>query len=386
MLTQPHYPNRDKKIVESSLHCFPSQMKSLNKLLRWFTWGLSFPLMVLNGWLLIIFFEYFHSLITIFIIATLLAFILNYPVQFLTSHQVKQNIAVFGVIVAVVLLVGILGVTLAPIVFGQLNELANRLPTWIESGSQQLQTLNDWALIHNLPLNLSGLTTQLTERLSTQLQSLTGEVIGLIVGTVGSVLDLLLTSVLTFYLLLHGDQLWSGIFQWLPEPIGLHVRPLLRQNFHNYYIGQVSLAAIIGVSMMVAFSVLRVPFSLLFGLVIGLMALFPFGAALSICLVSLLVALKSFWLGVRVLIVAIVLEQIIENGIAPRLLGGFTGLNPVWILVSLLIGTKVGGILGLLIAVPIAGFIKSTAMVMRPATSNFSSLETDTPTTQDTEQ
>ena len=83
---------------------------------------------------------------------------------------------------------------------------------------------------------------------------------------------------------------------------------------------------------------------------------------------------------------AIILEQIIENGIAPRLLGGFTGLNPVWILVSLLIGTKVGGILGLLIAVPIAGFIKSTAMVFQPTTSNPSSLETDIPTTQETRQ
>ncbi|EDX77109.1 hypothetical protein MC7420_246 [Coleofasciculus chthonoplastes PCC 7420] len=65
------------------------------------------------------------------------------------------------------------------------------------------------------------------------------------------------------------------------------------------------------------------------------------------------------------LVVAIIIEQIIENVIAPRLLGGFTGLNPVWLLVSLLIGAKIGGVVGLLIAVPMAGFIKSTATVWK---------------------
>ena len=89
------------------------------------------------------------------------------------------------------------------------------------------------------------------------------------------------------------------------------------------------------------------------------MALFPFGAALSISLVSFLMALKSIWLGLRVLAVAFVVEQIVESVIAPRLLGEFTGLNPVLVLVSLLIGAQVGGFLGLVLAVPVASFIKS---------------------------
>lgn len=84
------------------------------------------------------------------------------------------------------------------------------------------------------------------------------------------------------------------------------------------------------------------------------MALFPFGTAL----VSFLTALQSVWLGVRVLVVATLLDQVIENAIAPQLIGGFTGLNPIWILLSLLIGAKVAGLLGLVIAVPMAGTLK----------------------------
>jgi predicted PurR-regulated permease PerM len=107
------------------------------------------------------------------------------------------------------------------------------------------------------------------------------------------------------------------------------------------------------------------------------MTLFPFGLSLSIAVVSLLMALKSFWLGLKVLAVAILLQQIIENGIAPRLLGGFTGLNPVWILLALLIGAKVGGLVGVLIAVPVAGFLKSASIVLRESSDDDLTPETE---------
>ncbi len=63
----------------------------------------------------------------------------------------------------------------------------------------------------------------------------------------------------------------------------------------------------------------------------------------------------------KVFAVAVVIDQLIDQAIAPRLLGRFTGLRPIWVLIALLVGTNVGGVLGLLIAVPVAGFIKDAA-------------------------
>ncbi len=72
-------------------------------------------------------------------------------------------------------------------------------------------------------------------------------------------------------------------------------------------------------------------------------------------------ALQNFWLGVEVAGIAVAIDQINSNFIAPRILGNLTGLNPVWVVVSLLIGAKLGGVLGLLIAIPLASFIKDIA-------------------------
>lgn len=339
----------------------------ISKLPKWLTIGLVIPLLVLNGWLIILAFEYFESLITIFITATLLSFILDYPVRFIESRNIPRGIAVLIVLLVGILLLAIIGVTIIPILLEQLNGLLERLPSYVASGSEQAQAFELWADERNLPVSISSLVADALTQVSLQLQQLSGQILGSFFSVVGSLLDLLLTIVLTFYMLLHGDELWSGVFKLFPDNPRIDVRDSLKRTFNNYFVGQITVASVMGVSITIAFLIIQIPFALLFGLVVGLMALFPFGAALSISLVSFIMALKSIWLGLKVLAIAFVIEQIVESVIAPRLLGEFTGLNPVLVLVSLLIGAQLGGFLGLILAVPIASFINTLFVLLELA-------------------
>ena len=339
---------------------------TISKLPKWLTRGLVLPLLVLNGWLLILVFEYFQSLITIFATATLLSFILDYPVRFLEKKGIKRAIAILIVLLMGILLFSIIGVTLIPIVIDQLNGLLDRLPSYVASGSEQAKFLETWAEERNFPLSVSSIVADALGRISYQFQQLSGQILGSVFSVLGSLVDLLLTIVLTFYLLLHGGELWEDLFGVFPEEIADKIRDVLKQTFNNYFGGQLTVASVMGVTMTITFFIIQVPFALLFGLVVGIMALFPFGAGLSISLISFLMALKSIWLGLRVLAVAFIIEQIVESVIAPRLLGEFTGLNPVLVLVSLLIGAQLGGFLGLILAVPAASFIKSLLTIFKP--------------------
>ncbi|MEM1172866.1 MAG: AI-2E family transporter [Cyanobacteria bacterium P01_H01_bin.35] len=334
----------------------------LNKRLFWY---LALPIIVINGWALLQIFQYFGRIITIAVSATLLSFLLDYPVLFLQRHGVKRNRAVILVFLVALVIILVLGIILIPLLLEQLTGLIEKLPSWLESGNQQLESFDKWASKRQLPINLTGLTDQFTERLSSQLQDITGEIISFVLNTVGRIFDILITIVITFYLMLHGDRLWNGIFNWLPNHLEIHIRKSFRQNFENYFIGQATLACLMGVSMTLSLLFLGTPFGLLFGIGIGFMTLVPFGTALGVTLVSLLITLENFWLGIKVLIVIVLIEQAIENFVAPRILGGFTGLNPVWILLSILVGAQVWGVLGLLIAVPIAGFVKNTVSYLR---------------------
>ncbi|MFN6570564.1 AI-2E family transporter [Dendronalium sp. ChiSLP03b] len=337
-------------------------MQSANKLPRWLTIGLAFPIAILNGWLLLQVVQYFQPLVSVCAAAILLAFVLNYPIQFLQAKGVKRNLAIGVVLLLTVVIVVALGITLVPRILQQLYELVNILPSWVDSGTQQLQTFQEWALSQQqLPINLSGLLTQVLDRLSSQLQTFTGQILGFAVDTINVVVNVLLAVVLTIYMILNGDRLWDGLYQWFPYHIGSQVRQLLREDFHNYFIGQATLGAVLGVTIILVFLALKVPLALLFGIVIGFFSLFPFGTGIGIAIVSLLVALQNFWLGVEVLVAAVAIDQVNSNFVAPRILGNLTGLNPVWVVISLLVGAKLGGVLGLLIAIPTASFIKDIA-------------------------
>ena len=340
-------------------------IEKISKLPKWLTIGLVLPLLVLNGWLLILVCKYFESLVTIFLTATLLSFILDYPVRFIEERKIPRAIAILIVLLIGILLLGIIGVTVIPILLEQLNALLERLPSYVASGSEQAKVFEAWADERNFPISISTLVADSLGRVTYQLQQLSGQIVGSFFSVVGSLLDLLLTVVLTFYMLLHGGELWQDLFQFFPDNSRQAIRDSLKRTFNNYFVGQLTVASVMGVSITIAFLIVQVPFGLLFGLVVGLMALFPFGAALSISLVSFLMALKSIWLGLRVLAVAFVVEQIVESVIAPRLLGEFTGLNPVLVLVSLLFGAQLGGFLGLVLAVPVASFIKSIFTIFK---------------------
>jgi predicted PurR-regulated permease PerM len=58
-------------------------------------------------------------------------------------------------------------------------------------------------------------------------------------------------------------------------------------------------------------------------------------------------------------------QQIIENLIAPRVLGSVTGLSPIWVFVSILAGARIGGLLGVVVAVPTAVVLKSALLLLR---------------------
>jgi predicted PurR-regulated permease PerM len=331
--------------------------------------GLAAPIMVLNFWAVASMAKFFGVLIGIAVVASLLAFLLNYPVSWCVERGLRREPASIIVFLLTLSILLGLGITLFPLAFAQAQQLAARLPEWIESGRQQMIMLSQQAEERGIPLNLDVMTAQFIDRLQGQLQTLTRSLFNIALGTVSSVLDILIdvlvTVILTFYLLQHGDELWQSLLTWLPSSKQEPVSRTLRLSFQNYFIGQLILGICMASALIPTFLFLKVPFGLLFGLTIGTMALVPFGGTVGIISVTLLVALQNIWLGLKLLIAALIVQQILENLVAPRVLGSVTGLNPVWVFISVLIGAKTAGLIGVVVAVPTAVVIKTALMNVR---------------------
>lgn len=294
------------------------------------------------------------------VIATLLAFLLDYLVCLIEKTGIARGYSVLIIVSLVASGLALLLVTVAPILLDQLTDLTTQLPNWLASGSQQLEVLD--TEIDKLEtadnIDVTDLTNQLTDLLPVELRLLPGQLLSFLLGFADKLFDIVLTIVLTLYLVLYGKQFWQGLFRWLPNDLGSQISEALSIQFRNYFFGQAVIAAIMGVTLALIFYLLQVPFWLLSGLGIGLCVFVPFGDWLGMVTVSLLVGLSEPILGAEVLAACIITDQIVDNVFTPRILGDAVGLNPVWVLISILVGAQTGGLLGAVIAVPLAATIK----------------------------
>lgn len=345
-------------------------LRSIQKLPRWVQLGLAFPLAFLNGWLFYQLIGSVEPLFSIFVAASLLAFLLDLPIRLLEQRGVSRGWATVLVFFAALLILSLLGLILIPLIVQQLSEFITILPKWLESSSQQLQNLQQWAVTQRLSVDIKGILTQTAEKISNLLQSFSSQLLNFVLSTIGSIVNIIIILVLAVFLTLTGESVWEGIFSWFSPPWNRQLPENIRQTFESYFASQAILAGMLSAAQTVVFLVLQVPYAVLFGVTIGMTTLIPYASAFTIIVISLLLMLQDFGLGIKVLVTAILVGQINDNVVAPRLMGGMTGLNPVWLIIALFIGGKALGILGLLIAVPIASIIKTTTDYLRSQTTN----------------
>jgi len=325
-------------------------------------------LVLVVGWLTLNALNYFADLISILVTAGLIAFLLDYAVVRL-QPVLPRGLAAALVYLAAGVAVTVAGLTIAPPVFNQARQLAVNFPSLLESGRQQLTQFQAWSEARSLPFDVQILEQQFSAQVREQAQAIAAQGFGLVLGTVNWTLDLVLIVVISFYMLLDGDRVWRGLISIFSLSIRNRLTESLRGNLRQFFAGQLLLGLFMAVTLSLAFWWLRVPFFLVFAVFIGVMEVIPFiGATLGIATVCVVVAFIDWWLALQVLGVAIAVQQIKDNLIAPRIMGNLTGLSPVIIFTSLLLGAKVGGLLGVILAIPLTGVVKSLVEIVADPT------------------
>lgn len=333
-------------------------------------------LILVVSWLSFQFLGYVGELISILVTSGLIAFLLNYAVAKLERFIPRGIAAALVYLIAIVTFV-IIALTLVPPVFNQGRQLITRLPELIESGRQQLAEFQVWSADRNLPFDVGILQQQLLSRIQSTIEPILTGSLGLVLGTFNWFFDLIFILVIAFYMLLDGERLWNLLITILSPQIREVLTFSLERNLKKFVLGQTLQGIFMATTLTVAFLMLKVPYFLLFAVVIGLLEIIPFvGATLGIGTVTIIVAFIDWWLALQVLAVAIAIQQVKDNIVAPRIMGDLTGLSPVIIFSALLLGGKIAGLLGFILAIPMAGVVKSIIEVvvdptLPPQTGSF---------------
>jgi predicted PurR-regulated permease PerM len=179
------------------------------------------------------------------------------------------------------------------------------------------------------------------------------------------VFGLVTILVLAFLLLLEGPHMVDGFLNALPPPRRERVRRVGRDAARavtGYMFGNVLISIVAGTVTFVALAILRVPFAGVLGLWVGFADLLPLvGATVGAVPTVLIAFLHSSPAGIAMVVVFVVYQQFENHVLQTVVMSKTVKLNPLWVLLSVLIGVELSGIVGALLAIPAAGAIQVIA-------------------------
>lgn len=290
-----------------------------------------------------------------------LALIISAALSPVIDRMAKRGIPrALTIIISYLLIIGIFaGIVyfVLPPVIGQLRQMAEQLPTYFSHFTTFIERLREFGIQAHL---IDGSQQNLTA-LSDFLNQLTSEIFSTTKGFIGGFVALLTILVLTLYLLLDEGGIKKFLTALIPlkqknqvvniaNKVGLGLGAWLR--------GQIILAIAVGVVVYIGLYFLKVPYALTLALLAGVLEIIPIIGPIISAIPAILIALTISPTMALVVTAFYILVQELENKLlVPKVMQLSVGLHPVTIIIVLLIGAKLMGILGILLAVPVTTMI-----------------------------
>jgi len=172
--------------------------------------------------------------------------------------------------------------------------------------------------------------------------------------------DLILIAVIALFMLLYGERLWNFVLKVLPKQIRSKLTVAIRRNFLGFFWGRLLLSLFYGISVFIILLILQVPYALILATIAGFFDLIPgIGATIGVTIAAIIVLPQGIWLSLQIIGICVLVQQIEENILMPRIMQGSLNVNPVVIFFGLLVGARVAGLVGVFLSVPVTGVIIS---------------------------
>jgi predicted PurR-regulated permease PerM len=298
-----------------------------------------------------------RSILILVLIALFVAVSLEPAVDWLARRGMRRSFAVMIVVLALVVLTGVFLWSIVPPLVDQGGRLIADLPGYLRRLSTQSSVVRDIADRYDLTDRLSGLVAEVPARLA-------GGAVGFVQKLFGVLASTLTVLVLSIYFMADMPRLRQGVVRLFPRRRRVRVAEIVDvavEKVGGYMIGNIIISLIAGVSTFICLEVVRVPFALPLAVTVALTDLIPMiGATLgaAICVVVSLFTV-DIWPGAVVVLIFFVAYQQLENYlIAPRVLRNTVDLSSVAVLLVALIGGALLGLVGAIMAIPIAATIK----------------------------
>jgi predicted PurR-regulated permease PerM len=329
-------------------------------------------MLILINPILIGIYRFLSAVLTPFIVAMIVSYILNPVVNMLNWRKVPRTAAVLLIYAVFITSLTVVLMNFIPIFMKQLNELNEHLPQVTMKAQNWLQNLND-----SVP---DSVREGIRESLKKIEQSITEQIaafISRIDSTINVIFMILTVPFLAFYMLKDIQLIEKTALAIVPSSRRKHVVKLfvdIDRALGNYIRGQLLVCVIVGVLAYIGYWIIGLPYPILFASVAAVFNIIPyigpyFGAAPAI----LMGATISMRMVLLVIVVNWIVQTVESNFISPQIVGKTLHIHPLMIIFALLAGGYLAGIIGLILAVP---FVAVAKVILQHVLRYYSSRRT----------
>ena len=315
-----------------------------------------------------------------FVVGAAIAFILNLPMGFfeekLSKFKTKKGkklakgfirtVSLILAIVVITLVLTIIVNLILPEIINIITLLIEKLPYYgAEIKNIASNITKDFPQINETIKNIDINDKQLQEQVKNFVTGFLSKSVSLLGNIIGTFFNAIISIVFAAYILTGKDKLKEQAKKILyaynekakAEKI-IEIGRTTRNIFRKFITGQCLEATILGILSIIGMLILKVPYAVPIGVLIGVTALIPIvGAFIGIIIGAVLILSAAPMKVITFIIYILILQQIEGNLIYPKVVGDSVGLPGIWVLVSVAIGGDLFGIIGMLLGLPIASVL-----------------------------
>lgn len=289
------------------------------------------------------------SILLLLFVAIIMATALEPTISSMVRKGVPRSVAILLVFLLILAIVVVTVALIVPAVSDQINTLSNNWPTI---------SANLSAIFADKPY-IQNIIKETTSKISQIGPSVFSNIASTLVGVVSGIFTIFTVMILTIYIIAGGRKIANGLVSFIPNPIYrkevLEIATHISLKLGAWLRGQFILSVFIFIFVFIGLSILKVDYALTLALIAGITEVIPmFGAYLGAIPAVLVATNQSPVLGLITLALFVIIQQLEGNLIVPQVMKKALGLPPLAILLSVMIGGKLLGFAGILLAAPVA--------------------------------
>jgi predicted PurR-regulated permease PerM len=296
---------------------------------------------------------FLRDVVLLLLVALILASAIDPWVDWLNRRRIPRTLAIFLIyLLAILIILSSIYILFDPL-STEIKNLAKDFPFYWDKLSFGWSSFADFSKYYGIEDTIQNTLSMLQNGIA----SLTTNILGGLLSFFGSIFSIGLVLVITFYLALYDNLMKKKFREMLPvkyQPYTLNLINRIQAKIGLWFRGQILLCFVIFCLSLVGLWILGIKYFFVLALFAGIVEIIPYLGPFIGAVPAIFVAFtQSPVLGVSVLILYIVIQQFENYFITPQIMKKAVGMNPVIVIIAMIIGAKVAGIIGIVLAVPV---------------------------------